>query len=143
MKKLIIILAVLLGCVFTIQAQEVKKVEVKSKEVVKTRGMNPQIKSKAPTTDDQPVPNPALATEKTRGKKDCSINVVNSTGYVVEFYVDGMSKGTLDAWGETTVKVGGGYKSMYAITTGQTKEWFAEGDCSGKYTFVLLVGGEK
>jgi hypothetical protein len=143
MKKLLIIaFAAFLGSVFTLQAQEVKKVEVKSKEVVKTRGVNPQIKAKAPTTDDKPVANPATA-EKSRGKKDCSINVVNSTGYMVEFYVDGISKGTLDAWGESTVKVGSGYKSMYAITTGQTKEWFAEGDCSGKYSFVLLVGGDK
>jgi len=143
MKKLAIItLALLVGSVFSLQAQEVKTVDVKSKDVVKTRGMNPNIKQKAPTTDEKPVANPATA-DKSRGKKECSINVVNSSGYMVEFYVDGISKGTVDAWGETTVRVQGGYKSMYAITTGQTKEWFAEGDCSGKYSFVLLVGGDK
>jgi|GEM_PF-697429 len=143
MKKLAIItLALFVGSIMSLQAQEVKTVEVKCKDVVKTRGMNPNIKQKAPTTDEKPVANPNTA-EKTRGKKECSINVVNSSGYMVEFYVDGISKGTVDAWGETTVRVPGGYKSMYAITTGQTKEWFAEGDCSGKYSFVLLVGGDK
>ncbi|NVO01186.1 MAG: hypothetical protein HXX09_00645 [Bacteroidetes bacterium] len=146
MKKLLVIAMVaFVSQIFTANtfAQDVKKVEIKAKSVEKTRGQNPHIKAQMPTTDENPQQDPALDQQKTRGKKDCSINVVNNTGFMVEVYVDGVSKGVVDAWAETTVKARTGYKTIYAITTGQTKEWFADGDCNGTYSFVLLAGGDK
>lgn len=135
MKKLLMIIVIFLGLgIITAQAQD-KRIEVKSKNVAKTRGENPYIKVKATTSDETPIAAPDVKTSK-----ECSINVANNTGFVVEVYVDGNSKGTLDAWSESAIKVKSGYKTIYAITTGKTKEWFADGDCNGKYTFVLLVG---
>lgn len=140
MKKLFLLaIIVLMAGVTTSQAQD-KRIEVKSKNVVKTRGENPYVRAKATQSDESPVATPDPAD---KSKKECAINVSNNTGFVVEIYVDGNSKGTLDAWSESVVKVRGGYKTIYAITTGKTKEWFADGDCNGKYTFVLLVGGDK
>lgn len=137
MKKVLILLVVaMFGYTMTAQAQD-KRIEVKSKSVAKTRGENPYVKTKANASDEAPVAAPDPAD---KSKKECQINVANNTGFVVEIYVDGNSKGTLDAWAESTIKVRGGYKTIYAITTGKTKEWFADGDCNGKYTFVLLVG---
>lgn len=137
MKKLLIfVIVAFIGQIWTVQAQD-KRIEVKSKNVAKTRGENPYVKTKATASDETPAPAPDPAD---KAKKECSINVANNTGFVVEIYVDGNSKGTLDAWAESTVKVRGGYKTIYAITTGKTKEWFADGDCNGKYTFVLLAG---
>jgi hypothetical protein len=135
-KLLLIVLVAFIGQIWTAQAQD-KRIEVKSKNVAKTRGENPYVKTKASTSDESPI---AAPDPKDASKKECVINVANNTGFVVEVYVDGSAKGTLDAWAESTIKVRGGYKTIYAITTGKTKEWFADGDCNGKYTFVLLVG---
>lgn len=135
MKKLVIVLMLaFLGQFWAPASAQDKRIEVKSKSVAKTRGENPYIKTKATASDEAPITAPA------DNKKECQVNVANNTGFVVEVYVDGNNKGTLDAWAESTIKVRGGYKTIYAITTGKTKEWFADGDCNGKYTFVLLVG---
>lgn len=143
MKKLLVITILALAFSTSPFAQEIKKVELKSNEVTKTRGQNPHIKLQIPTTDENPQQDPALDQQKTRGKKECNINVVNNTGFMVEIYVDGVSKGVIDGWAETTVKVRNGYKTIYVITTGQTKEWFADGDCNGTYSFILLTGEKK
>jgi hypothetical protein len=141
MKKLLLLIAIMtfVGSSF---AQELK-VEVKSKNVVREAWNNPMIKTAITTNDDNPLEDPALDQQRTRGSKECSIEIANNTGYMVEVYVDGVSKGVLDGWSNTTLKAKKGYKTIYAITTGKTKEWFADGDCNGTYTFVLLVGGDK
>lgn len=133
-SKLIGLMIIVFGLFCTASYAQDKRIEVKSKSVAKTRGENPYIKTKASASDEAPTEAPA---DKS---KNCQINVANNTGFVVEVYVDGNAKGTLDAWSESTIKVRGGYKTIYAITTGKSKEWFADGDCAGKYTFVLLVG---
>jgi hypothetical protein len=111
---------------------EKKKVvkEVKSAKVEKSRGENPNIKTYAPTTD--------VAVAKQRG--DCAINFDNWTGYMVNVYVDGNFKGTVDAWGNGWVVVGNGYTTVYVITVGGTYEWSATGACSDEtITFKLEI----
>lgn len=103
--------------------------EVKASKVEKSRGTNPNIKSGAPATDK--------AVEKQRG--NCNIYFDNYTGYVVNVYVDGYFKGTVDAWGGGWVTVGSGYTTVYCQTTGGTYEWAATGDCSEEYRMKLEI----
>jgi len=106
-----------------------KKVDVKSTAVSKSRGANPNIKSEAPTSDAKPV-------VKARGA-DCKVKFDNYTGLYIKIYVDGYYRGTLDAWGDGTVTVSGGYTKIYCISTGGSREWNASGNCEGNYTYTL------
>lgn len=131
MKKLIVGLLAA-GCMliaFSSATYAQKKVTrtVKASTVVANRGVNPNIKSGAPTTD--------VAESKSRGT--CSIYFSNYTGYYVNIYVDGYYRGQLSPWGGGTVNVGDGYTSIYCITAGQTLEWSDAGNCYGSYTFRL------
>ncbi len=105
----------------SVDTQKKTKVkEVKSVKVEKTRGENPNIKTYAPTTD--------VPVAKQRG--DCAINFDNWTGYMINVYVDGNFKGTVDAWGSGWVVVANGYTTVYCITVGGTYEFSADGECS-------------
>jgi hypothetical protein len=135
MKKIIVLLVVLFlsaqvgysQTAATAKKQIVK--ELKGKKVDKARGANPNIKTDVPTVDKPVV--------KARG--GCNIYFDNYTGYYVKVYVDGNYKGTLDGWGGGWVSVGGGYTTIYCVTTGGSYEWSANGDCNGEYRFKLSV----
>jgi hypothetical protein len=136
MKKLFFLvfvafLAVTVSFGQTVGAQKKTIVkEVKSAKVEKTRGENPNIKSGVPTAD--------VPVAKQRG--DCAINFDNYTGYMVNVYVDGNYKGTVDAWGNGWVVVGNGYTTVYVITVGGTYEWSSTGECSDEaITFKLAI----
>ena len=115
----------------TMDASAQKKVDVTSTAVPKTRGkgVNPNIKVDAPTSDEKPV-------AKSRGAA-CTVKFDNYTGLYIKVYVDGNYKGTLDAWGAGTVTVAGGYTKIYAVSVGGTREWNASGNCEGGYTYTL------
>jgi hypothetical protein len=102
--------------------------EVKSAKVSKSRGENPNIKQGAPTTD--------VPVAKQRG--DCAINFDNYTGYMVNVYVDGIFRGTVDAWGNGWVVVTNGYTTVYVITAGGTYEWSSTGQCSDEQIVFKL-----
>jgi hypothetical protein len=138
MKKIFsILLVALIGVAFSTAIAQ-KVVDVKSKDVIKTRGSNPHIKSEAPINDANPVSNPGIDKDggKSRGEV-CKVTFVNQTGYFIKIYLDGVFYGAVDAWGEYTISARNGYKSVYGLTSGGMKEWTSEGSCSEKYTFNL------
>jgi hypothetical protein len=110
-------------------AQEKKSVTVTGKEVDKSRGENPNIKSKAPDTDENPAPKP-------KGSL-CSIDFENWTGYYVDIYVNSYFKGTVGPWGVYPVDVYAGYTSIYCITAGGTLEWLNDGSCDYYFVYEL------
>lgn len=112
----------------TTYAQKKIAKKVTASPVSASRGVNPNIKSDAPTKD--------VAESKARGAA-CSIYFSNYTGYYVNIYVDGYYKGQLSPWGAGTVVVGNGYTSIYCITAGKTLEWSDAGNCAGSFTFNL------
>lgn len=83
-------------------------------------------------TKDVAAPKPA---KKVRGT--CCINFDNWTGYTVYVWVDGVFKGTVNAWQDGGVCVGSGWTKWYARTAGGTYEWSGEGDCQGNYNLKL------
>jgi len=130
--KLILILLITTLLITNSYAQGQKKtVDVKGNKVEKARGANPNIKVDVPTTD-KPVPKP----EKARGEY-CSVVFNNNTGYYINIYVDGYYKGTLAPWDRGSVTVYAGYKTIYCITTGGTRDWAAAGECSTTYIYNL------
>lgn len=146
MKKLLFITSlVLMGMVFT--PQNTKAQEYEGKTVVEidqsdvdytnTRSTNPHIKMTAPGNDKNPMPASKKKGNEKASAKECEIIFDNYTGYFIEVYVDGMYKGTVGEWGTLYVTVRGGYKKIYALTTGGTKEWKAEGSCEGNYVWKL------
>jgi hypothetical protein len=111
-------------------AQEKKTVKVTAGEV-KNKDENPNIKSKAPSTDDNPAPKPKGAL--------CQIDFTNYTGYYVDIYVNGYYKGTVSPWGQYPVDVYAGYTSIYCITAGGTLEWSNEGSCDYYFIYELFA----
>jgi len=111
----------------TSSAQKKVAVRVESKAVDANRGANPHIKGEAPTTDK--------AEAKSRGT--CSVYFDNYSGLYVKVYVDGYYRGTLSPYGAFTVNVADGYTEIYCISTGGTRDWEANGNCSGRYTYSL------
>jgi len=109
-------------------------VEVQSKAVEKTRGANPNIKSKAPATD-QPVQ--VKSKSKNAEAAGCEIEFENTTTNFVEVYIDGDYSGTVGPAGRLILKSEWGYTKVYCITTGQTKEWSFDGNCKGNYLWKL------
>ncbi|RYD94361.1 MAG: hypothetical protein EOP50_09650 [Sphingobacteriales bacterium] len=95
---------------------------VQGKAVSKGRGANPNIKKDAPTTD--------VMTKGTKTRGACSITVDNWTSLYVKVYVDGVYRGTVDAWGKGTVTVGDGYTTVYCVSVGGTREWNDSGSCT-------------
>ena len=108
-------------------------VEVQSNAVEKTRGANPNIKSKAPATD-QPVQLSSKSKTETTG---CEIEFENSTTNFVEVYIDGDYNGTVGPSGKLIINSEWGYTKVYCITTGQSKEWNFDGNCKGNYLWKL------
>lgn len=130
-SSLILLFAVLFTLSMSAQAQAKKKVvtvSVKGKAVEKSRGANSNIKMDMPTTD-KPV-------AKSRGA-DCSVMFDNYTGLFIKIYVDGSYRGTLDAFGKGSVTVNSGYTTIYCISAGGTREWSADGNCDGTYSYKL------
>ena len=95
---------------------------VQGKAVSKSRGANPNITKDMPTTD--------VMTKGTKSRGACSITFDNWTSLYVKIYVDGVYRGTLDAWGKGTVTVGDGYTTVYAVSVGGTREWSDSGSCT-------------
>ena len=110
------------------QGSKAPRTDVVGTKVDKSRGASMY---KLPTTDVA-VPKPA---KKTRGT--CCINFDNWTGYTVYVWVDGVFKGTVNAWQDGGVCVGSGWTKWYARTAGGTYEWSGEGDCQGNYNLKL------
>lgn len=134
MKKLLVINLLFLLVSFNSFAQKKAKViEVVGKEVAKTRGENPNIKTDfVCDAVDVEVEKPTA----TRGST-CTINVDNYTGYDIKVYVDGDFYGWVHPWDEGAVTVYGGYTTVYCITAGGTYEWSASGNCDDYFTFKL------
>lgn len=107
-----------------------KNVVLEARDVQATRGSNPNIKEERPTTDD---------TDITRGSGPgtCLVSFDNYSRYTIDVYVDGYFKGTLSALGSGSVYVGTGYTTIYLISVGRTKEWFADGNCNGLMTYSI------
>ncbi|GAB4093995.1 hypothetical protein [Flaviaesturariibacter terrae] len=95
---------------------------VQGKAITKGRGANPNIKKDAPTTD--------VMTKGTKSRGACSITFDNWTSLYIKVYVDGVYRGTVDAWGKGTVTVGDGYTTVYAVSVGGTREWSDSGSCT-------------
>ena len=55
---------------------------------------------------------------KTQINKNNAISVIidNSTGYYVDIFVDNIYKGTIDAWGKSTITVLKPFKNIYYIS---------------------------
>lgn len=127
-----LILFVLAVGVTSAHAQErkrpTKSVEVQGKDVVKSRGANPRIKSDMPTVDKPEA--------KSRGSV-CGIYFNNYTGLTIKLYVDGNYEGTVSPYGESAVVVGSGYTTIYCVSAGGTREWSASGNCSDVYEYKL------
>lgn len=102
-----------------------------------TRSTNPNIKISAPDNDKNPLPGSKKKGNAKANGKECEIIFDNYTGYFIEVYIDGIYKGTVGEWGTLYVTVRGGYTKIYALTTGGTKEWNAEGNCEGNYVWKL------
>lgn len=135
MKKLFLITVLSLVVITTSFAQEKETKKINATEVAKTRGANPNIKT------DFVCDAPDVAVEKpaaTRGSY-CTINFDNYTGYSVKVYVDGDFYGWVSPWDEGSVTVYSGYTTVYAITSGGTYEWSADGNCSTYYNFELHI----
>jgi len=111
------------------QSKPARSIDVISKAVPKSRGVNPNIKQGAPTVDKPEA--------KSRGGEPCLIKFDNFTGLTVDIMVDGRYKATVAPYSDSTVKVGGGYTTMYCISAGKTKEWSHKGDCNGLITFNI------
>lgn len=146
MKKLLsIMLIAAVGLLWTANQTQAQNfdgrtiVEVKSTDVnpSNTRAVNPNIKIKAPTNDNNPLPASAKKGSKNPNQKDCEIIFDNYTGYFVEVYIDGVYKGTIGDWGTLYVTIPGGYTQVYCISTGGSKEWKVEGNCEGNYLWKL------
>ncbi|MEO6254374.1 MAG: hypothetical protein ABIO79_13760 [Ferruginibacter sp.] len=129
MKKFFFV-ALMMACVsFSNQsfAQSSRGTDVVGSKVDKSRGASQYT---LPTTDVE-APKP----DKSRGT--CCINFDNWTGYTVYVWVDGVFKGTVNAWQDGGVCVGSGWTKWYARTAGGTYEWSGEGDCQGNYNLKL------
>ena len=112
-------------------AQDKKSVKVTASEVDKSKSENPNIKSKAPATDDNPAPKPKGAL--------CQIDFANYTGYYIDIYVNGYYIGTVSPWGTYPVDAYAGYTTIYCITTGGTFEWSRQGSCDYYFIYELYA----
>ncbi|WP_316784652.1 hypothetical protein [Pedobacter frigiditerrae] len=119
------VIMMLLGA--NVFGQQIKKVEIQSTAVVKSRGANPKIKSDIPAVD--------VPIAKARG--GCTIKFDNYTGLYIRVYVDGYYKGTISPWGNATVTTTDGYSSVYLVSAGGTREWTASGDCRTIWNYTL------
>ncbi|MFH0892793.1 MAG: hypothetical protein V2A54_00010 [Bacteroidota bacterium] len=142
MKKLLLIVLVAFTAqafVNKAQAQTDRKVMVvKSVDVEKTRGANPNIKTavKAPNSDNGVKPS-NVKKGNAEGTTDCEIAFDNYTNFFVDVYVDGSYKGTIGDWGTLYINASSGYKSVYCISSGGTKEWKVDGSCEGNFLWKL------
>ena len=146
MRKLLFIAAIGMLAYFAVpqalQAQSyegksIVEVEGTSVDYSSTRSTNPNIKIVAPDNDKNPLPASQKKGNKKATGKECEIIFDNYTGYYIEVYIDGIYKGTVGEWGTLYVTARGGYTKIYALTTGGTKEWKAEGNCEGNYVWKL------
>ena len=142
MKKLILLAMLTFGMINSTNAQTKEKqvVELKSTNVKKSRGGNPNIKNDVSFCEikDVPVPKPS----KSRGDT-CYINVDNWTGYYVKVYVDGDYFGMVSPWGEGDVEVYSGYTTVYCITAGESFDWYATGSCDGYFSYKISVDNSR
>ncbi len=134
MKKLIFSICAVFALVTilstgTSYAQTKKPIGMAGKAVAASRGANPNIKGDIPKTD---------APKSKSRSAACSITLDNYTGYYIKVYVDGYYKGTLDAYGKGTVVVSDGYKTVYCVTVGGTKEWSAAGNCTNSSNYFTI-----
>jgi len=113
-----------------------KLIEVTAKPISSSSGETSNVLHKAPISDHEVPPPPEFGGAKTKGIL-CEVKFENRCGYVVEVYIDGYYKGTIDAWGYAWYRNISGYKAVYCMTVGRTYEWSAKGDCDGNYTFKL------
>lgn len=63
---------------------------------------------------------------KTRGGYGCEVRLDNSTGWVIKIYVDGIYRGAMGAYDDSTVTVQAGLTRVYAradFTNGTYKYW--------------------
>lgn len=105
---------------FTIvYSQNSKTIEIKGSSITKTRGFGNLNKS---VDDTKIIPSPVNITSK------ISVNIDNSTGYYVDIFIDNVYRGTIDAWGKTTVICIKPFKNIYCKTMSETKEWSKTGD---------------
>lgn len=127
---------------FSLNAQEnnantVVEIQATDVDYSNTRSLNPNIKIAIPENDKNPMPATKKKGSDASKGNECEIIFDNYTGYYIEVYVDGIYKGTVGEWGTLYVTVRGGYTKIYALTTGATKEWKAEGNCEGNYIWKL------
>lgn len=137
MKKIIFTVIGLLICSQMVFSQNAKNaIEIKSKDVIKTRNVNPYIKITAPQEDVAKVLPP---TSKGGEKKNNEIptTVDNSTSFYVEIYIDGVYQGTVPPWGTLTFTLYQPYKQIYCITTGGSKDWLMKGDYNNSINWIL------
>lgn len=128
MKRSILCFASLVFLLLTfpkpVAAQQRVVRTIHAKTVDASRENNPNIIS------DDPQPLPRGAT--------CNIYFTNYTGYYVKVYVDRYYRGQLRPGRGGRITVADGYKSIYCISAGGTKEWSDTGNCKGSYSFKLF-----
>lgn len=120
----------LMGVTSYAQEDFKRNVVLEAKDVEATRGSNPNIKQERPTTDDTSI-------TRGTGPGSCLVKLENYSYYTIDVYVDGYWRGTLSALGSGSVYVGTGYTTIYMLSVGGTKEWFADGNCTGLLTFSV------
>jgi hypothetical protein len=138
MKKItmysLIVVAMVTISSLSIHAQEADRsvISIKSKDVEKTRGGNPNIKVQVPKIDEKPLPAilPDVAGSFT-------VRFENATGFFVEVYLDGVYSGTVGAWGKLVVPADKAFDKVYCITTGGSRDWYAKGKQKDDVSFKL------
>lgn len=122
------------------QAQDKDKTvkEIKSKEVIKTRNINPHIENTVPLSDENTKPAPMKKGGEASQVAEYEVIVDNFTGYFIEVYIDGTYKGTISDWGTITITMDKAYEKLYCITTGGTKDWLVTGSFSEDLVWKLM-----
>ena len=133
MKKAIfvLVLAIGLGSVANAQDKDTSKkvVELKAKSVEKTRGANPEIKGKKPTTDE-------VKKEQTRGTYVCDLRLENWSDFCIDVYIDGYYHCTLSPMTYLETTSSKGYSTIYGQSCGLTTEWLQKGiTCTDRFTY--------
>lgn len=123
MKKFAIALAVvfvasLIGAQVQAQTKVLKEVTVKSAQVEKSRGADPNVTKEKPNGDVKAT-KPA---EKERGSL-CYVYINNYTPYAIDIYVDGEWMGTISAYSSAYTYAYSGETKLYGKSTGGSYSW--------------------
>jgi len=128
MKNLFCLIIFFISVTFAF-SQNAKTIEIKGSTITKTRHTNVSVRSQI--NDNNLVASPLQLSNA------ITITIGNFTGYYVDIFIDNNFKGTIDAWGQSTITVTSHFKTIRCQSVGETKEWLTTGDFSSNTTFKL------